>query len=199
MSDFPQPNEWIALFVWYVLFAFQISTGFRNSSGIDTRLIYRRFYNRIPGAPPTWAFASWFVWYILLAVGAWEGWRSSHFEQKNDLHYNVFILLAFILAIVLKFWMPVFTGALDFGGGLAIIFIAVALLSAMLGLAAANAIWVPVGLFAPVLAWLLYALYLNINMLRFQRCASHLIKEMRIKQAQMYQSCFEKTFKNTRA
>merc|ERR1711916_11462 len=199
MSDFPKPNEWIALFVWYVLFAFQISAGFRNSSGIDTRRIYRRFYKQIPGAPPAWAFASWFVWYIFLAVGAWEGWRSTHFQQSNSTHYNVFVLLAFILAIILKFWMPVFTGALDFGGGLAIIVIAFGLLSSMLGLAAAHSVWVPVGLFVPVLLWLLFALYINIRMLTFQACASQLIKAMRVCQAKMFQPCFDEMIKNTKA
>ena len=199
MSDFPDSNEWIALFVWIVLFAFQISTGFRNSSGIDTRLIYRRFYKQIPGAAPSWAFSLWFVWYIFLAVGSWEAWRSQHFKDANELHYNLFVLFAFMLAIILKFWMPVFTGALDFGFGLVIIVISLGLLTTIFGFVIKYALWVSVGLFAPVVLWLVYAVYLNTSMLQFQSCASQIIKAMRLKQAQMYQSCMQTVVKNTRA
>jgi tryptophan-rich sensory protein len=199
MSHFPDSDEWIALFVWIVLFAFQISTGFRNSSGIDTRLIYRRFYKQIPGAVSPSVFSVWFVWYIFLAVGSWEAWRSQHFKDANELHYNLFVLFAFMLAIILKFWMPVFTGALDFGAGLAIIVVVLALLTTIFGFAIEYALWTSVGLFAPVLLFVVYALYLNASMLKFQSCASQLIKSMRIMQAQMYQSCMESVIKNTRA
>ncbi len=107
-------------------------------------------------APPGWVFGPvWLALYTAMGVAGWLVWSAAPSRARSR------ALGWFAVQLVLNAaWTPVFFGVPSFGGGLVVI---VALLAAIVAtmIVMARASRLAAGLFAPYLAWVGFATYLN--------------------------------------
>lgn len=186
----------LGAFFWVLFFFVPIGQQFASNSNLDTRTIYRRFSRKITGSPPSWVFGVvWPILFLLLGLGTWLAWRSTDFaiESKND--YKVFFVFVGLHALFLKLWTPVFTGALNFSLGAVIIFLAIATNAVMLFFVVREKLWITVGFYAVELVWILYAFYLNLMSIRYQKCVTQAVNAMRCCRARLYGPCLDGAFK----
>lgn len=189
-------SDWLGAVVWIVVFFIQIGGQFASASGVNTRAIFRMYSAKISGAPPTWVFGPvWFALYTLLGVGTWLGWRSTDYRVNNKSEYDLFILFAILHALFLKFWTPLFTGAMMFTLALFDLLLCIGTNIAVIVFASRQELWVTVAFFAAELAWLLFAAYLNARFIPFQRFVSARINAMRCCNAQFYAECLNGSVK----
>lgn len=108
--------------------------------------------------PPSWLFGpAWTLLYTLMAVAAWLVWKRVGFSRSLGLY---FVQLAFNAA-----WTPIFFGAHQLGWALIEILIMwIMILLTLLSFSRVNptAGW----LFAPYLAWVSFASFLNFTLWR---------------------------------
>ncbi len=108
--------------------------------------------------PPSWLFGpAWTLLYTLMAVAAWQVWKRVGFSRSLGLY---FVQLAFNAA-----WTPIFFGAHQLGWALIEILIMwIMILLTLLSFSRVNptAGW----LFAPYLAWVSFASFLNFTLWR---------------------------------
>ncbi|QTN33856.1 tryptophan-rich sensory protein [Akkermansiaceae bacterium] len=108
--------------------------------------------------PPGWIFGPvWTALYLLMAVAAWLVWRREGWRLALSLYA---VQLALNAA-----WSPVFFGAKEIGWALAVILLLwCAVLATALAFARVNraSAW----MFAPYLAWVSFAAFLNFTLWR---------------------------------
>ena len=108
--------------------------------------------------PPAWIFGpAWTLLYMLMAVAAWLVWKRDGWRRPLALYFAQLLLNAA--------WTPIFFGAHQLGWALAEI---VALwIAILLTLQSFRSVSKPAGwLFAPYLAWVTFAAFLNFTLWR---------------------------------
>ncbi len=108
--------------------------------------------------PPAWIFGpAWTLLYTLMAIAAWLVWKHDGWRRP--------LMLYFVQLVLNAAWTPIFFGAHQLGWALvAIIALWLAILLTMLSFRRVNKVagW----LFAPYLAWVTFATFLNFTLWR---------------------------------
>lgn len=151
-----------ALFALVPLVLLQLTN--QNDYAKSYRYDSERKKHDIVGAPPSYVFGIvWTLIYGLIIASAFIFFRN--FEGT---HYYTTIAILFLVNIWLnKWWSVVFFRRTVQGTRYALLIIIVLVLSGavILVLLALEQAWVPFGLYAPYVLWLLYATYLNVQWL----------------------------------
>lgn len=106
--------------------------------------------------PPSWLFGPvWTTLYIFMGVAGWLVWKAEPSVTRNR-----GLILFNVQLVANALWSPVFFGAREIAGALAIILVIdVAVAATLFTFARTNRL--AAGLFVPYLAWVLFATALN--------------------------------------
>ena len=152
-------KQWGAL-VLFLLLTFSVSGmgGFFTSRSVDT---WYRTLKKPVWSPPDWLFGPvWIALYAMMAVAAWLVWRKGGFKGLSP------ALVLFALQLLLNaLWSPLFFGMRSPLAGLVdIIPLWFAILATLVLFLRVST---PAGLlFVPYLAWVGFALFLNLSLWR---------------------------------
>lgn len=106
--------------------------------------------------PPSWLFGPvWTTLYVFMAIAGWLVWKAEASARRTR-----GLILFGVQLVANALWSPVFFGAREIAGALAIILVIdVAVAAALFTFARVNRL--AGGLFVPYLAWVLFATALN--------------------------------------
>lgn len=162
-------EDWIGALLWIVLTVIIVTSGtvylFSLAWTKRRRFGRDRWYKQLkkpPATPPPWVFAVlWPILYGLITASIWVYWRQGP-ENGNALYLTSLSLYSAQLVLnglwVTLFFLLHFTALAAIDLSLIIVISVIKLV-----LFGVQSAWIPLGLFAPYVVWLLYAFYLNIG------------------------------------
>ena len=147
--------------IWYTRLIFSRDGGSSLSgNGSKDRRWFEQNRRRVPGSPPAPVFAVvWSVLYALIGVAGFLYWRNVPFATAE---YDAGLVLYFVNYLLNKLWTPLFFGARMVKLAALDLVLMLGTGAAFLGMCGTEGQWVAFTLYAFSVAWMIYALYLNV-------------------------------------